>query len=49
MREQYQVTLHSQMGPRVGRLTLQFEGTAITGVLELVGYRNAMGWDSALP
>ena len=42
MREQYQVTLHSQMGPRVGRLTLQFEGTVITGFLELVGYRNAV-------
>lgn len=31
MREEYHVTLYSQMGPREGRLDLQYEGSAVTG------------------
>ena len=30
MREEYHVTLYSQMGPREGRLDLQYEGSAVT-------------------
>ena len=33
-------TLYSQMGPREGRLVLQYEGSAVTGSLELMGRRN---------
>ena len=40
MREEYHVTLYSQMGPREGRLVLQYEGSAVTGSLELMGRRN---------
>ena len=40
MREEYHVTLYSQMGPREGRLDLQYEGSAVTGSLELMGRRN---------
>ena len=40
MREEYHVTLYSQMGPRQGRLVLQYEGSAVTGSLELMGRRN---------
>lgn len=40
MREQYQVTLHSQMGPREGRLSLCYEGHLIFGSLELMGHSN---------
>ena len=40
MREEYHVTLYSQMGPREGRLVLQCEGSAVTGSLELMGRRN---------
>ena len=36
----YHVTLYSQMGPREGRLVLQYEGSAVTGSLELMGRRN---------
>lgn len=39
MREEYHVTLYSQMGPREG-LVLQYEGSAVTGSLELMGRRN---------
>lgn len=42
MTEEYQVTLHSQMGPRQGILTLQRQGVRLTGTLELVGYVNAV-------
>ena len=38
MREEYHVTLYSQMGPREGRLDLQYEGSAVTGSLELMGH-----------
>ena len=31
MREEYHVTLYSQMGPREGRLDLQYEGSAVGG------------------
>ena len=37
MAEQYQVTLHSQMGPRAGVLTLHYEGNYVIGSLEVVG------------
>ena len=40
MREEYHVTLYSQMGPREGRLVLQCEGSAVMGSLELMGRRN---------
>lgn len=40
MRKEYHVTLYSQMGPREGRLDLQYEGSAVTGSLELMGRRN---------
>ena len=42
MREEYQVTLQSQMGPREGQLTLQYKGSFVTGTLKLVGYVNAV-------
>ena len=38
MTEQYQVTIQSQMGPREGVLTLSYQGSYITGSLNLVGY-----------
>ena len=40
MTAQYQTTLFSQMGPRQGTLTLEYDGGTVTGFLELVGYRN---------
>lgn len=42
MQKCYQVTLHSQMGPRQGQLTLRFKGSSVTGFLELVGFRNSI-------
>ena len=42
MTERYQVTLHSQMGPRTGLLTLERRGSYFTGLLELMGYENAV-------
>ena len=42
MTEQYQVTIQSQMGPREGVLTLSYQGSYITGSLNLVGYVNAI-------
>lgn len=42
MKERYQVTLYSQMGPREGTLTLQYDGNQVSGWLELMGYRNAV-------
>lgn len=44
MREEYHVTLYSQMGPREGRLVLQYEGSAVTGSLELMGRRQPRPW-----
>lgn len=44
MREEYHVTLYSQMGPREGRLDLQYEGSAVTGSLELMGRRQPRPW-----
>ena len=38
MTEQYQVTIQSQMGPREGVLTLSYQGSYVTGSLDLVGY-----------
>ncbi len=40
MREQYYVTLHSQMGPRTGVLTLQYQGENVTGSLYLLACHN---------
>ena len=40
MTEQYQVTIQSQMGPREGVLTLRYQGSYVTGSLDLVGYVN---------
>ena len=40
MREEYHVTLYSQMGPREGRLVLQYEGSAVTGSM---AYGRRMG------
>ena len=42
MTEQYQVTIQSQMGPREGVLTLRYQGSYVTGSLELVGYVNTV-------
>ena len=42
MTEQYQVTIQSQMGPREGVLTLNYQGSYVTGSLELVGYVNTV-------
>ena len=42
MSERYQVTLHSQMGPRTGFLTLESRGNYFTGLLELMGYENTV-------
>ena len=42
MSERYQVTLHSQMGPRTGFLTLERRGNYFTGLLELMGYENTV-------
>ena len=42
MTERYQVTLHSQMGPRTGLLTLERRGGYFTGLLELMGYENTV-------
>lgn len=41
MQQQYQLTLHSQMGPREGTLALQREGDgSVWGTLFLAGYEN---------
>ena len=40
MAKRYQVSLHSQMGPREGLLTLEQKGTYVSGCLELVGHEN---------
>ena len=42
MTEQYQVTIQSQMGPREGVLTLSYQGSYVTGSLDLVGYVNTI-------
>ena len=42
MTKQYQVTIQSQMGPREGVLTLSYQGSYITGSLDLVGYVNTV-------
>ena len=42
MTEQYQVTIQSQMGPREGVLTLSYQGSYVTGSLDLVGYVNTV-------
>lgn len=42
MAERYRVTLHSQMGPREGILTLDHTGDYVSGLLELMGYGNAV-------
>ena len=40
MTERYRVTIQSQMGPREGVLALSYQGSYITGSLDLVGYVN---------
>lgn len=42
MTEQYQVRIQSQMGPREGVLTLSYQGSYVTGSLDLVGYVNTV-------
>ena len=42
MHRRYQVTLYSQMGPREGVLTLNYQGSYVSGSLDLVGYVNAV-------
>ena len=42
MREEYQVTLQSQMGPREGLLTLEHTGSYVSGSLELMGFVNTI-------
>ena len=40
MQKEYQVTLHSQLGPRDGRLSITSSGGSIAGVLTLLGFEN---------
>lgn len=40
MQELYQITLHSQLGPRPGRLALFWSGGKARGTLSLVGHDN---------
>ena len=42
MEKRYRVTLHSQMGPREGLLTLDRTGSYVSGALELMGFVNAV-------
>ncbi len=42
MTKLYQVTLYSQMGPRRGTLTLECDGSRISGSLDLLGHRNTV-------
>lgn len=42
MTEIYSITLYGSIGPRRGRLLLRQEAEQVTGVLELMGYRNAV-------
>ena len=42
MTERYRVTIQSQMGPREGVLALSYQGSYITGSLDLVGYVNTV-------
>ena len=42
MTERYQVTIQSQRGPREGVLTLSYQGSYVTGSLDLVGYVNTI-------
>mgnify|MGYP003247804845 CR=1 FL=1 len=42
MIERYQVTLHSQMGPRTGLLSLNQKGNYISGLLTLMGHQNTV-------
>ena len=42
MHRRYQVTLYSQMGPREGILTLNYQGSYVSGSLDLVGYVNTV-------
>lgn len=42
MTDRYQVTIQSQMGPREGVLTLSYQGSYVTGSLDLVGYVNTI-------
>lgn len=49
MKELYELILHSQLGPRRGRLSLLLEGASVTGVLSLAGNDNPVrgGWDAS--
>ena len=50
MREEYHVTLYSQMGPREGKLFLHGKGDGtVRGTLSLAGYENQVRgtWDGA--
>ena len=42
MTERYRVTIQSQMGQREGVLALSYQGSYITGSLDLVGYVNTV-------
>ena len=42
MHRRYQVTLYSQMGPREDVLTLNYQGSYVSGSLDLVGYINTV-------
>ena len=50
MKQWYQITLYSQMGPRGGKLFLQQSGDGtVQGTLSLAGYENQVQgtWDGA--
>lgn len=49
MKQWYQVTLHSQLGPREGKLFLHRKGDGtVNGILSLAGYENPVQgtWDN---
>ena len=48
MAERYRVTLHSQMGPREGLLTLEHTGSYVSGSLELMGFVPPADYDKSI-
>ena len=40
MRQEYYITLHSQLGPRDGTLSIAADGSLLSGTLTLLGFEN---------
>ena len=40
MRQEYYITLHSQLGPRDGTLSIAANGSLLSGTLTLLGFEN---------